>query len=346
MTIGLKALSRACGLSTSTVSNILSRRGRHAEATCRRVRDLARKHGYTPSRLASSLSRRTSSAVAILATDLTHPFYAELLDALTRALYKIDLEVMVGVAPWENEAEVGRLYKSFLSWRPRAFLIITFGDVVPSLSEEDIAQARKSSVVITVNRKIWPECPAVVPDRQKIHRLAVEYLVGLGHRRIGFLNSDPGFDNYRAKMLREELARKKLVLRAEDIFCRPLSANAGEAVAEKWRRLGMDFARLPDRPTALVARSEPVAGWFLGGLMSAGGRVPEDVSVVVTNNTRAAGLSPVPLTAVGVPTDIVADATIKLLQDALSAKEKNRPFNRPVCLDPQLRARRSTGRPG
>jgi DNA-binding LacI/PurR family transcriptional regulator len=341
--IGLKQLSSECGLSTSTVSNILSSRGRHSKETKDLVFRMAGKYGYTPSRLASSLSNKTSSAVAILATDITHPYYAELLDSLVRSLLKIHLEPLVGVAPWESVEDAGRLYKSFLSWRPKGFLLITFGDSVPGLTAEDIDQVQKNSVLITINRVLWEGCPAIYPDNRRSIGLAVDHLKGLNHRRIGFLSMSSGISNYRARMLNEVLVEKGLSLREEDIFSRPVPETIGEEAVKLWFELGKEFAGRKDRPTALISRTEPLASWFLGGFLSGGGKVPDDLSIVTHNNSKSAGLVSLPLTAVGVPTGRLAERTINLLQEGFLCREAGEPFQKQIQLEPELQVRMSSG---
>ncbi|NLX24324.1 MAG: LacI family transcriptional regulator [Phycisphaerae bacterium] len=341
--IGLKQLSRECGLSTSTVSNVLSSRGRHSQATRERVFAMAKQYGYTPSRLASSLCGKTSSTVAVLATDITHPYYAEVLDSVARALLKIGLEPMVGIAPWDNPEEAGKLYKSFLSWRPRGFLLITFGEVIPGLTAEHVEQVQKNAVLITINRAVWKECPAVYPDNRRSMELVVDHLTALNHRRIGFLNLSSRPECYRTRLLNDVLTSRGLALRTDDILSRPLPEEIGEDAAGLWFDLGKEFAARTDRPTALISRSEPLANWFLGGFLSAGGRVPSDLSIITHNNSRNAGMASVPLTAVGVPTGRLAEQTIELLQEAFSRREAGEAFQKQVQLEPELRVRMSTG---
>ena len=357
----IQPLAKECGVSESTVRNILgSKAGAYSAATRSRVEAAARQHGYQANRLASSLRSGRSNSVAVLVPDLGHPYYAEMLGALSEALAGVKLDVMLGVANWRTPAGAAEAYRSFLSWRPRAFMVVTYSEYLPYLSPQELHSATGSTVVVTLNRKPWADCPAVTPNQSHAAELAVEHLTGLGHRRIGMLGACARADateadkrevfepNEKVSAVNRSLQARGLSLDLKDLWCAPIPYSAGhtlmnEAEARKWFDVGRRLAKTSDRPTALLARSEPIASWFIAGFMKEGGDMPGDISVVTFGNTLAGGMMSVPLTAVGVPMNAFAEAAIDCVQQAIAARERGENMTQETMLDCEIVIRDSTG---
>jgi len=289
-------------------------------------------------------------AVAVLVPVLTHPFYAELLGAFSKNLAMSDLETMVGVPHWDTPEDAIESYNAFLSWKPQAFIVITYSDsaVMPYLAPEKMRSVANSTVVLTVNRNPWPECPAVFPDMTETARLIVKHLAELGHRRIGMLSYGPISTSSSVKVseLSKQLQNCDLGLRSKDVWVAPSPAQRGNLsdsdVVRIWFELGKRFAQTKDRPTAMVARTEPIANWFMTGFMAAGGKVPEDLSIITFNNSRVAGMTPIPLTAVGTPVSVLAKAGTELMREAVAARQKGKKCIKHIKLAPELKVRKTT----
>ena len=92
-----------------------------------------------------------------------------------------------------------------------------------------------------------------------------------------------------------------------------------ENLGKRGFELGRKLARTQDRPSALIARNEILAVWVMSGFMAGGGKVPQDLSIVTLNNTQFAGMSPVPLTAVGPSLNRLARTCATFVREAVSA---------------------------
>ena len=344
MSVGLKDLAEACGVAQGTVSNILASRGAYSEDTRRRVREAAQKLGYVPSRIATSLRDQSSSAVGVLMSNLTDPYFAELLDALGRALAEQNWEVMVNLSTLKPGEDVLEAYRSFLSWRLRGFLISA--DALRNVPPPpDLLQVIQSTVVVTLNSNPWAQCPAVYPDRGQLATLAMEHLLSLGHRRIGMVAYSKDPKHYKAASFRKVMESQGLKLLPDDVWHVPLALEAGgEDLVNPSFEAGRQFAAAKDRPTAMVVWTDSMATAFVAGFMSEGGRVPTDLSVVAYNNTRLAATAAVPLTVVGVPMGKFAKATVEVMSASLEDRKlaKDAP-PRQVKLMPELHVRRSSG---
>lgn len=342
MSVSLRALADELGVAQATISNILASRGAYAEATRRRVVDAAKRHGYVPSRLATSLRESRSSAVGIMMSNLADPYFAEMLDSLGRAISEQGLEVMVKLATLKSNESMLDAYRSFFAWRLRAFLV-SADSLLHVPPPPDLRPMMNSTAVITLNVNPWAECSAVYPDREASADMAVEYLVGLGHQRIGVLAYPHSeLDHPKRKLIEQSLRRHGLQLREEDVLqIAPLieGGDPGSGFA-----IGQQYARRRNRPTALIAWTDAIAASFLSGFCDVGGRVPHDLAVVAYNNTRMAATGSTPLTVVGVPMTKFAQATVDLMQRQMAARDKGEwaPVEH-VKLAPELVVRHSSG---
>ena len=84
--ITINDVALAAGVSVSTVSLVLSGKGRISSATGQRVNDAVEQLGFVRNRQASALRGGQSGVIGLIVRDLTSPFYAELTAGLTEAL--------------------------------------------------------------------------------------------------------------------------------------------------------------------------------------------------------------------------------------------------------------------
>ena len=173
-------------------------------------------------------------------------------------------------------------------------------------------------------------------------RLALEYLYGLGHRRIGFAGSaDAEGSGGRA-----EDARKTAYLafmRQRGLFDEALLLEGERLSHDEGVRLAQRLLAAPAAmPTALLAANDTVAAALLLTLTAGGVRVPADISLVGFNDLAAVKhLSP-PLTTVHVPLDALAESAVEQALARIDAPERP-----PVKLivATQLKVRRSCAPP-
>jgi LacI family transcriptional regulator len=126
---------------------------------------------------------------------------------------------------------------------------------------------------------------------------AVTHLIGLGHRRIGFVSNAPlpyagaqdRFAGYRQALTEHNLPMDDDLVRIAAFL-----PEKGEAAME-------ELLALPERPTAVFAASDVVAIGVMGAIQAAGLQVPDDVAVVGFDDIFLAAHTHPPLTTVRVP---------------------------------------------
>ncbi len=86
--ITINDVADAAGVSVTTVSLVLSGKGRISAATVLRVNQAIEQLGFVRNRSASTLRGGESGVIGLIVRDLSHPFYAEMTAGLSEALEK------------------------------------------------------------------------------------------------------------------------------------------------------------------------------------------------------------------------------------------------------------------
>lgn len=338
----MRDVARATGVSQSTVSRVLSGAPTTvpiADDTRERVVAVARKLGYRPNPLARGLRGMRTMLLGVIVRDITDPFFASAIEAVSIAAGARGYNVVLGHAH-------GRADEAIALWAVlearHCDAILLLGDMSdqPRLIED-----LRGSVVPVV--AVWQGSSrhgiaSVSVDNRAGIRAALEHLAGLGHRRIAFL------------------AGRRLgdILEREEAYGR-IMGELGEPIRDGWlhhasndptggaRALATMLA-LPEPPTAVVASTDVLAIGVLFEAHARGIRVPDDLSVTGFDDIPLAAFTVPALTTVRMPVrEMIGRALGMLIDDGVAPADPER--WQPAILGPSLVVRSSTGpvaRPG
>jgi LacI family transcriptional regulator len=153
---------------------------------------------------------------------------------------------------------------------------------------------------------------AISMDDEGSAILATRHLVGMGHRRIGFIAGSPEYDlsgwrvdGWRAAMAEAGLPTDGLLAQGD------FSAASGQAAAAQ-------LLALPLPPTAIIASNDQMALATLDVAASQGLQVPRDLSLISFDNTPLAYFAQPPLTAIDQP---IAATTAMAVELVIAAKK-------------------------
>jgi DNA-binding LacI/PurR family transcriptional regulator len=322
-------VAERAGVSTATASLVLRGRPGPSEATAGAVRAAAADLGYRPDRTASLLARHRSHLLGVL-LDVTSPFHAELVRALDDAAAEHGLDlVLATVTRRRNEAQAA---ETLLDSRCEALAVL--GPAMPSAALDALAD---SAHTVVVGREGTARVPGVLVSDDQGLELAVDHLVGLGHRRIAYLDGPRGTiatarrTGYRAAMRRHGLGGEV------DVVVGGATEEAGVAAA----RALLERSQ-PDRPTAVVCFNDRSAIGVVDAVARAGVPVPGRLSVVGYDDSPLARLGTVDLTSVSQEPELLARATVERLAAALAGVPGDIVD---VVVSPRLAVRSSSGPP-
>jgi LacI family transcriptional regulator len=297
-------------MSQSTVSRALRDDPRVAPATRARVVEAAQKLNYSPNLAARSLITRRTLTVGVVVSDITNPFYPELLDILHNEFAltgyrtilfneRTDAQLEQQVADLVNSAAVDGLI----------YLSAVLGAHLPGMEHGGLPY-------VLLNRYVDDETPdIVVSDNRAGGRLVAETLLGYGHRRIAVI---AGPENASTSRDRELGFREQL-------------RESGFPLDEQLRRVGqfshhsgyqwcMDLLAGDPRPTAVFATNDLIAFGALDAARRVGVRVPDELSIVGFDDIEMAGWEGFNLTTVRQPLAEMARAAANLLLERMSSE--------------------------
>ena len=289
----LADVARAVGVSAMTVSNVLNDRPGASEETRRRVRAAAHRLGYTPNRVAQSLTIGRTSVMGLVVHDLTVQYATELVSGVADELAESGCELLISATYQDASREAQRIERLAAGSVDALILVApVFGDESVAALEEFTAPV----VVLDPRRASTCEYPNVVADNYGGARSGTEHLLRLGHRRIGFIGGDKSFES--------AAQRQDGHL---DAVCLSDADTDPELVADadfSWfggfeaghRLLGLD-----DRPTAVMAACDVAALGAIDAARALGLSVPGDLSVVGFDDVPSASQSFPKLTTVRQP---------------------------------------------
>jgi LacI family transcriptional regulator len=346
--VTLSDVARACQLSVSTVSIVLSDAplSRHvAETTRQRIRVMAGRLGYHPDAYARSLRRRRTQTIGVLAYDMSDPFCIPVVHGIEDGLQPANYFSLLVNAQTQR-----RLFDSYLHMilERRAEGVIVIASWV--FEEANLlADIEKNHVpIVIVGRDLTASrIASVLVDNHAGGELAMRHLHSLGHRRIAVIRGpEEMFDSEpRWAGIRRAAAEAGLQLDRRLVFQLPNRVDprsgfdGGLRIAREMLASGCAF-------TAVLAFDDLTALGVVRGLSEAGLRVPQDCSVIGFDDILPADLATPALTTIRQPLREMGLLATQLVLEALERPEANRPQKpRLHMLAPELVVRGSSAPP-
>jgi LacI family transcriptional regulator len=274
------------GVSIATVSKVINSRWGVAEGTSARVRAVIDELGYESSLVARSLRSHRTGVIGIVVVDV-EPFSAELLKGAARAIRDTGYELAVFSGCGRSEDQIGweRRYLSRVNGS------LTDGTILVTPSTVDVTPG--APVVVVDHNAATPSLPSVDSDNLSGAVAATEYLIGLGHRRIGFVAGRPDLESAR---LRERGYRQ--ALQDAGIELDPGLIRVGGYRPETAEPAARQLLETSERPTAVFAANDVSAIETMLVARSLDLAIPDDLSVVGFDNVPESALTEPPLTTI------------------------------------------------
>lgn len=325
-------VAKRAKVSTATVSRVINGFPGVREATVARVRRAIAETNYVPNPNARSLRVGRTRLFGLIVSDINNPFFPELVDAFEALASAEKIEVIFTHTNYDPK----RLHNCIRRMVERSVDAIAV--MTSEVDEAALQDATRAGVpVVLMNqRKLAARYPNVPVEYASGFREALDHLLALGHRDIGFiagpetLNSAQG----RKDAFKAALKGHGLHVRTEWIATGDMRVEGGRMAMEK-------LLACSPRPTAVLASNDLMAVGALQAANAAHVNVPKNLSIIGFDDIPIAAMVHPPLSTIRHPRREVAARAFASLQRALEGAKSAQ--NLP--LQPHLVLRNSTAPP-
>jgi len=296
--VTIRHVAAQAGVSLMTVSRVVNGSTHVAVATRERVQQTIQKLGFVPDRAARSLRSRRSWWVAVAFQQTTPPHHGDpsyvmdLQNGVIQRCINDGYHAAIEVLDASNEVAAMQLRELVQQLAPDGMLL------APPLSSNSallaVLQELHIPFVRIAPRNPTGKQPCVAVDDRGAARAMTEYLLSLGHRRIGFVQGPP-----QHVASAQRLAGYRAALRAKSVTEEPGLMVSGDFTFEGGRRAAAELlGGTAAAPTAIFASNDELAAGCLADAHARGLRVPQDLSITGFDDTYVAAMLYPPLTTV------------------------------------------------
>jgi LacI family transcriptional regulator len=306
-------VAKEANVSFATVSRVVTGKGYVSSATRERVVDAMARTGYVVNREARALAGGRHQVIGLLVPDLDTSYGWEILRGIDEELAAAAYDLML-YTTHRRQTRESEFVRSLTQGSTDGLLMILPMD--PGAYVDSIRR-RDFPYVIIDHTGVDEQGPSVGATNRQGAIDAVNYLLSLGHRRIGFITGIPemGCAQERLAGYRTALHDAGLLYDAslvqEGNFRQPLAYECtGRLLA------------LPEPPTAIFAANDISAYGVMDAVRDAGLRIPDHVSVVGFDDIPSSSHTNPPLTTVRQPMREMGSLATRMLFDLIADPQR------------------------
>jgi DNA-binding LacI/PurR family transcriptional regulator len=287
--MGIREVASRAGVSVATVSRTINGVRPVSPEIAARVWQAIAEVGYVPNTQARALVSGRSRILGLIVSDITNPFFPELIHGFEQFAVKAGFEVLLGSTNYDPGL-MASVVRRMIERKVEGVAVMT-SEMEPSLLEQ--LRDRRVPLVFMDVAPIAPRVSNISVDYAGGVTQAVQHLRSLGHEHLAFIGGP--------------LQLKSARLR-RDAFLQCLAESTGSAAPplvlegdhklEGGERAVRELLRAAPRPTAVLCSNDLTAIGVLRGLDAEGLRAPRDMSVVGFDDINMARFTLPPLTTV------------------------------------------------
>lgn len=305
----IEEVAKEAGVSITTVSRVINKVSTVGEANRKKVEDAVRKLKFVPSPVAQALAKGSANTVALVIPRYEGVFYSFYALELIRSIgnlcdvLKMDLLLNItdGRAMFNHKAIGG----------------VIFADIISNRQQLELVLKEKIPAIVINNYVEDIEVSSISIDNSGGTKEAVEYLIGLGHKKIACVSGDL-ISQAAAQRLagyREALSENKLAENPDYIIKTDYSRGKARQATEK-------LLKLNEPPTAICLASDSMALEAVTVIMESGKKVPDDISIIGFDDNPSSLYGPVALTTIRQPLIKMGEEAVKELSSLMKKPQK------------------------
>jgi DNA-binding LacI/PurR family transcriptional regulator len=332
MSVKIEDVARQAGVSTATVSRVLSGKPYVSEELRERVLNAVQNLNYRPSRVARSLRVHRSSIIGLIISDIQNPFFTAIVRAVEDTAYRSRHSVFLCNSDEDIDKET--MYIDLMMAEHVAGVIIS-----PTAGQNDAYRrlVEAGVPVVALDRRVLNvDLDSVLVDNVGAALRLVSHLIERGHTRIGAVVGTPvqstGEERLRGYV--EALQIHKLPVLSELIRTGPPRTASGHELTN-------ELLALSNPPTAIFTGNNLLTIGALRAIHERELRIPDDIALAAFDEMDWMFFVKPALTVVAQPTYDLGQKAVELLLHRMEAPDA--PYQE-VVLSPTLHIRESSMR--
>lgn len=303
--INRKQLAQLAGVSPAVITAVMQNKPSTiavSRETRERILRLAKEHQYQRDIVGLSLSCKQTFLLGIVFQEAMRHFMWEIIHGLESVAAGNDYALLVFPSPPTVQEEAERLQRAMK--RKVDGLVC-----MPVLNEQgSLNTAMYESIkgggtpIVQVYGDYLPGVPSVRIDDVRAARMATQYLIDLGHKRIlHFTHQDSAFPAIPNRLKTSYLRKQGYLQAMQDAGLEPMIVETEadtDPSLRNYRSTAPQILNHPGRPTAVFCSSDGRATGLMQGLQQRGISIPGDMSIMGFDNTVFATATSPQLTTV------------------------------------------------
>lgn len=335
--MSIRDVAKRAKVSIATVSRTLNNPSTVDPKTAERVRNAVEELRYFPDGQARSLVSGRSRILGLIVSDITNPFFPELVKGFEDVAVHHGYEIMVSSTNY-NSALMAQSVRRLLERKVEGVAIMTSEMDQPLIDE--LVRRKVPSVFLDVG-SVHPFISNIQVDYAAGINQAVEHLLHLGHRRIGFISGPLALTSARIRRsaFLECLARTGILDHENLVIEGDHTIDGGLGAMTRLLDSGLP-------PTAVLSSNDLTAIGAMRAVRRKRWSVPDDISVIGFDDIHFAEFTEPPLTTVALSRRELAEKAIYALRQHIEPREGEIPAHgAEYRVAPTLVVRQSTSSP-
>jgi LacI family transcriptional regulator len=306
----------AADVSIATVSAFLNNTTVVSAELTARIEAAIRSTGYTPNAIARSLKTGSTRTIGLTVADIRNPFFTDVVATIQQALNNAGYAVML-CSNEESTGQQDQQIKLLLDRMVDGLIIAPAGE--DQLMRELISSTKKP--VVLIDRTCdGLDVDSVTLDNAGAVYDAVDYLIRLGHRRIGFMSGP-----MQASTGRDRLAGYRRAIEDHGIPFEPSLIGEGNYQDAAAYRATLSLLSSSHRPTALFSANNLMVIGAMRAIHDMGLNCPKDISIACMDDFPWSNVFSPRLTTVAQPVEAIGEHAARLLLDRLNGTNVKEP---------------------
>lgn len=301
-------VAKRAGVSVATVSRVINGVASVQPASIEAVNRAVQELSYKPNSIGRNLRRSETNRIIVLQPSIANPFFSRVVRGIDAAARASGFQIML--CDTDNDPARELMYLDMLDCRVADGAIFITSCREPSAYAEI---ALRHPLIHCCEYYDDDALSSVTMDNVAAARTAIEYLIGIGHRRIGFLSA---YNKYLTVGQRHR-GYVSALTQAGIPVDPSLNVSAGpihdDQIWDETLKCAARFAHMPEPPTALFCSSDMVAIAAIHALKAEGVRVPDDMSVMGFDDIEMARLFDPGVTTIYIPKNAIGREAFRLL---------------------------------